>query len=72
MISLICDIVQMIPPKKKNKTTETDHGQGEKTWGSWGEGGGSGMVWIQTIFGMDGQWDLTVQPREICVIGSLC
>ena len=33
-------------------------------WGFWG---------IQTvIFGMDGQWDPTVQHREMCVIGSLC
>ena len=28
---------------------------------------------MQTVtFGMDGQWDLTVQHREMCVIGSLC
>ena len=33
--------------------------------------GGGG--WMQTvIFGMDGQWDTTVQHREMCVIGSLC
>ena len=44
-----------------------------------GERGGIGMdrhlgvFWMQTvIFGMDGQWDLTVQHREMYVIGSLC
>ena len=32
-------------------------------WGVWGK---------QTvIFGIDGQWDPTVQYREMCVIGSL-
>ena len=43
-----------------------------------GERGGSGMdghlgvFWMQTlVFGIDGQWDPTVQHREICVIGSL-
>ena len=44
-----------------------------------GEGGGSGIdghlgvFWMQiVIFGMDGQWDPTVQHRELCVIRSLC
>ena len=49
-----------------------------------GERGGSGMdghlgfvlfffFWMQTvIFGMDGQWDPTVQHREMCVTGSCC
>ena len=48
-------------------------------WGSWGgEGVRVGwmgilrVLWMQTaIFGMDGQWDPTVQHREMCVIGSL-
>ena len=32
----------------------------------------SGVSGMQTvIFGMDGQWDPTVQHREMCVIGSL-
>ena len=32
-----------------------------------------GLFWMQTlIFGMDGEWDPTVQHRETCVIGSLC
>ena len=32
-----------------------------------------GVFWMQTvIFGMDGQWDPTVQYREMCVIWSLC
>ena len=40
-----------------------------------GEGVGQmsiwGVFWIQTvIFGMVGQWYLTVQHREMCVIGS--
>ena len=44
-------------------------------------GKGKGMGWMiilgvwemQTvIFGMDGQWDPTVQHRELCVIGSFC
>ena len=31
-----------------------------------------GVFEMQTvIFGMDGQWDPTVQHREMCVIGSL-
>ena len=35
-------------------------------WGVWGFG-------MQTVtFGMDGQWDPTIQHRELCVIGSLC
>ena len=43
-----------------------------------GSGGVGGMgilgVWgMQTvIFEMDGQWDPTLQYREMCVIGSLC
>ena len=41
--------------------------------GRGGSGWGFGLFWVQTvIFGMDGQWDPTVQPREICAIGSLC
>ena len=32
-----------------------------------------GVLGMQTvIFGMDGQWDPTVQHRKLCVIGSLC
>ena len=38
----------MIPSRK----TETEHGRGEQTWDSWGEGGGSGM---DGYFG--GFWD---------------
>ena len=31
-----------------------------------------GVFWMQTvIFGMDGEWDPTVQHREMCVIVSL-
>ena len=31
-----------------------------------------GIWWKQTVtFGMDGQWDLMAQLREMCVIGSL-
>ena len=42
---------------------------------------GEGVRWMgilevfgmQTVaFGMDGQWDPTLQHREMCVIGSLC
>ena len=33
-------------------------------------GMGGGMQTV--IFGMDEQWDPTVQHREICVIVSLC
>ena len=43
------------------------------------EGGGRGIdryfrsFWQETvIFRMDGQWGLTVQHRELRVIGSLC
>ena len=58
--------------------TETDHGQREETCGSWGGGAewdGQAVwdFWMQiVIFGMDGQWEPTVQHREMCVIGSLC
>ena len=53
--------------------TETDHGQGEQTCGSWGEGGGSGMDGHFRIF-LDancyiwngGQWCPTAQHRN-CV-----
>ena len=32
----------------------------------------SGVFWMQTVIsGMAGQWDPTVQNREMCVIGSL-
>ena len=45
-----------------------------------GKRGGSGMdghfggfFWMQiVVFGMDGQWDSTVQHREMYVIASLC
>ena len=42
--------------------------------GGEGEGlGGMGILGMQTVIsGMDGQWDPTVQHREMCVIGSLC
>ena len=37
--------------------------------GIWWWGGG----WMQTVvFGMDGQWDPSVQHKEMGVIGSLC
>ena len=68
--------------KQTNKKTETDHGQEEQTWSSglgWGEKEGMGRmvtlgIWgMQTVtFGMDGQWDPTVQHREMYVIASLC
>ena len=36
-------------------------------WAFWG------VFLMQTVkFGMDGQWDHTVQHIEMCVIGSLC
>ena len=57
--------------KITNKQTETHHGQEEQTreWDGWAFWG----FWMQTVlFGMDGQWDPTVQHREMCVIGSLC
>lgn len=43
--------------------------------GAGGEGGTGilGFWGRQTVlFGMDGQWDPTVQLRELCAIGSLC
>ena len=59
---------------------ETDHGQGEQTWGSQGRRGREwdgwafwGFFWMQTvIFGLDGQWGPTLQHREMGVAGSLC
>ena len=71
----------MILKITNKQKTETDHGQEKQTCGSQG---GKGWeldgcmsileVWgMQTVvFGMDGQWDPTVQHRELCVIGSLC
>ena len=42
-------------------------GEGVGWMGIWG------VFWMQTlIFGMDGEWDPTVQHSEKCVIGSLC
>lgn len=50
--------------------TKTDHSQGEQTCGCWSGGGsGSGTDWefglgrCKLTFGMDGQWDPTVQHR---------
>ena len=57
--------------EKKQKEEQTGSYQGEKgrEWDRWAFGG----FWMQTvIFGMDGQWDPTVQHREMCVTGSLC
>ena len=32
-----------------------------------------GVLGVETVIsGMDGQWDPTVQHRELCAIGSLC
>ena len=48
---------------------------GSRGGGGEGVGGlGNRGVWgMQTVVsGMDGQWDSTVQHRELCVIGSLC
>ena len=66
--------------EKKKKEKEIDHGQGEQVWGSQGGKGRSGMYVHSGVFwgmrtvvlGMAGQWDPTVQPREMCVTGSLC
>ena len=66
--------------KQTNKKIETEFGQEEQTWGS--RVGGKGREWegwafwgylgMQTVIsGEDGQWDPTVQHREMCVIGSL-
>ena len=62
--------------------TVTDHGQGEQTYGSQGEGRivvprGRGRKWdgwgvCSFISGMDGWWGPTIQHRELCVIGLLC
>ena len=67
---------QMILSKNNKQKTETDHGQEEQNLGSWVRGRWMG-IWgrwgIQTVvFGMGGQWDPTVQHREMCVIVSLC
>ena len=36
-------------------------------WAFWAFGG------MQTVIsGVDGQWDPTVQHREMCMVGSLC
>ena len=42
-------------------------GEGMECMGIWG------VFWMQTVtFGIDVQWDPTVQHREMCVIESLC
>ena len=66
----------MILSKKKKKKSlprradlGSPRGKGERV----GWMGILGFFLIQTvIFGTDGQWDPTVQHREMCVIGSLC
>ena len=59
--------------------TETDHSQGEQTCGSQGVAGKEWDEWavwgfqMQTVtIVMDGQWDPTVQHKELCVTGSFC
>ena len=61
--------------------TETDHSHREQNCGCQGKGGGErewdghGVCswWMQTVkFGMDGQWNATIQHRELCMTGSLC
>ena len=69
----------LLKKKKNKKTPEADHGQGEQTWGSqvgsgreWNGWTFAVGDWMQTvIFGMDGQWDPTVQHREMSGTGSL-
>ena len=71
---------QMSLSKNNKQKPKTDHGQEEQTWGSqegkgkeWDGWAFGGFFWMQTIiFGVDGQWDPTVQPRERYEIGSLC
>ena len=60
-------------------TKQTDHGQVEQACGcQWEvEREWNGLrVWdlgMQMVtFGIDRQWGPTVQPREMCVIGSFC
>ena len=70
----------MILSKKQTNKRKQEHGQEEQTWSSqrgkgreWDGWAFWGVFWMQTvIFGMDGQWDPTVQHRELCVIGSFC
>ena len=71
----------MILYENNKQTNKTDHGHEEQTWGFWGCAKGVGVGWMgilgvwgmqSVIFGMDGQWDPTVQHREMCGIGSLC
>ena len=70
----------MILPKNNKQTNKKQKQIMQQTWGS-RVGGGEGVGWMgilgiwemQTVlFGMNGQWDPTVQHREMCVIGSLC
>ena len=82
MTSLICGIQNMeqMIISKNNKQIRN------RAWprradlgflGGKGEGVGGmdilGVLGMQTVIsGMDGQWDPTVQHKEVCVIGSLC
>ena len=74
--------MEQIILSKNNKQTNKKQKQIMATksrLGVVGGRGGSGRVGIlgvwgrQTVMpGMDGQWNLTVQHREVYVIGSLC
>ena len=44
---------------------ETDHGHGEQTMVARGSGKGVGWTDANYYFGMDKQWGLTVQNREL-------
>ena len=67
---------QIILPKNNKQTINRNRSWSKRAdLGLGGSGmdehfGGLGMQTV--IFGMDGQWDPTVQHREMYVIGSLC
>ena len=67
-------MAQMILSTKEKQITAEEsrlwflEGSGRK-----GDGWAVQGLGMQTVmFGMHGQWDPTIQHRELCVIGSLC
>ena len=72
---------QMILSKNNKRTKNTNRSCQRRADLGLGVGEGEGVGWIgilgvwemhTVVFGIDGQWNPTVQHREMCVIGSLC
>ena len=70
-------ILSLKKKKKRKKETKQKQIMAKKSRLAVGSGGSRmdgilDVFWIQTvIFGMDGQWNPTVQHRAMCVVRSL-